>query len=105
MGHRHIFFVLFMSAKEVKSLLETSQSTFSSKLSELGLAESLGPKTEYTLLAPFNNAFTSELKHVLIYRKVALFCGYNILSFINQKYYNVCHTFKLQGILPYLIRI
>uniref|UniRef100_A0AAX7VIS5 Periostin, osteoblast specific factor a n=1 Tax=Astatotilapia calliptera TaxID=8154 RepID=A0AAX7VIS5_ASTCA len=49
------------SAKEVKSLLETSQSTFSSKLSELGLAESLGPKTEYTLLAPFNNAFTSEV--------------------------------------------
>lgn len=73
MGHRHIFFVFFMSAKEVKSLLETSQSTFSSKLSELGLAESLGPKTEYTLLAPFNSAFTSELKHVLIYRKVALF--------------------------------
>uniref|UniRef100_A0A3Q4H1E7 Periostin, osteoblast specific factor a n=1 Tax=Neolamprologus brichardi TaxID=32507 RepID=A0A3Q4H1E7_NEOBR len=49
------------SAKEVKSLLETSQSTFSSKLSELGLAESLGPKTEYTLLAPFNSAFTSEV--------------------------------------------
>uniref|UniRef100_A0A3B4H737 Periostin n=1 Tax=Pundamilia nyererei TaxID=303518 RepID=A0A3B4H737_9CICH len=49
------------SAKGVKSLLETSQSTFSSKLSELGLAESLGPKTEYTLLAPFNSAFTSEV--------------------------------------------
>uniref|UniRef100_A0A668U383 Periostin, osteoblast specific factor a n=1 Tax=Oreochromis aureus TaxID=47969 RepID=A0A668U383_OREAU len=49
------------SAKEVKSLLETSQSTFSRKLSELGLAESLGPKTEYTLLAPFNSAFTSEM--------------------------------------------
>ncbi|XP_063343444.1 periostin [Pelmatolapia mariae] len=49
------------SAKEVKSLLGTSQSTFRSKLSELGLAESLGPKTEYTLLAPFNGAFTSEL--------------------------------------------
>lgn len=30
-------------------------------VSELGLAAVLGPKTEYTLLAPEDTAFTSEL--------------------------------------------
>uniref|UniRef100_A0A665VLM3 Periostin, osteoblast specific factor a n=1 Tax=Echeneis naucrates TaxID=173247 RepID=A0A665VLM3_ECHNA len=48
------------SAKEVTELMGTSQSTFSDMVSELGLAAAMGPKTEYTLLAPLNTAFTSE---------------------------------------------
>ncbi|XP_045896667.1 periostin-like isoform X1 [Micropterus dolomieu] len=50
------------SAKEGKELMGDSQSTFSDMVSELGLAASLGPKTEYTLLAPLNTAFTNEVK-------------------------------------------
>uniref|UniRef100_A0A8C4GIJ8 Periostin, osteoblast specific factor a n=1 Tax=Dicentrarchus labrax TaxID=13489 RepID=A0A8C4GIJ8_DICLA len=46
------------SAKEGKELLGDLQSTFSDMVSELGLASLLGPKTEYTLLAPVNAAFT-----------------------------------------------
>ncbi|XP_030602766.1 periostin isoform X2 [Archocentrus centrarchus] len=46
------------SAKEVMELMGQSQSTFSSMVFKLGLAESLGPKTEYTLLVPVNGAFT-----------------------------------------------
>lgn len=42
-------------------LMGASQSTFSDMVSELGLAAAMGPKTEYTLLAPVNTAFTSEL--------------------------------------------
>ncbi|CAJ1063862.1 periostin-like isoform X1 [Xyrichtys novacula] len=49
------------SAKEVQELLGESQSTFGDMVSELGLAAALGPKTEYTLLAPVNNAFTKEV--------------------------------------------
>lgn len=54
---------MFMSfvAKEVMELMGKSQSTFTDMVSELGLAAALGPKTEYTLLAPLNAAFTSEL--------------------------------------------
>uniref|UniRef100_A0A665VJ49 Periostin, osteoblast specific factor a n=1 Tax=Echeneis naucrates TaxID=173247 RepID=A0A665VJ49_ECHNA len=48
------------SAKEVTELMGTSQSTFSDMVSELGLAAAMGPKTEYTLLAPLNTAFTNE---------------------------------------------
>lgn len=47
-------------------LMGQSQSTFIDMMSELGLAESLGPKTEYTLLVPVNGAFTGELKHILL---------------------------------------
>ncbi|XP_062288865.1 periostin-like isoform X2 [Scomber scombrus] len=49
------------SAKEVMELVGTGQSTFSDMVSELGLAAALGPKTEYTLLAPVNTAFTNEV--------------------------------------------
>ncbi|XP_029957372.1 periostin isoform X1 [Salarias fasciatus] len=49
------------SAKEVMELVGESQTTFSDMMSELGLAAALGPKTEYTLLAPVNNVFTDEV--------------------------------------------
>uniref|UniRef100_A0A8C6MDE6 Periostin n=1 Tax=Nothobranchius furzeri TaxID=105023 RepID=A0A8C6MDE6_NOTFU len=48
------------SAKEVWELMDDSQSTFSDLVSEMGLSASLGSKTEYTLLAPLNAAFTDE---------------------------------------------
>lgn len=50
-----------LSAKEVMELMGESQSTFTDMVSELGLAAAMGPQTEYTLLAPLNSAFTSEL--------------------------------------------
>uniref|UniRef100_A0AAQ5XEK5 Periostin, osteoblast specific factor a n=1 Tax=Amphiprion ocellaris TaxID=80972 RepID=A0AAQ5XEK5_AMPOC len=53
------------SAKEVMELMGASQSTFSDMVSELGLSAALGAKTEYTLLAPVNAAFTSELDTLL----------------------------------------
>ncbi|KAM7374497.1 hypothetical protein PAMP_007150 [Pampus punctatissimus] len=49
------------SAKEVMDLMGKSQSTFRDMLSQMDFAAALGPKTEYTLLAPPNSAFTSEL--------------------------------------------
>ncbi|XP_075958462.1 periostin isoform X2 [Anarhichas minor] len=49
------------SAKEGMELMGASQSTFSDMLSELGLSAAMGPKTEYTLLAPVNAAFTTEV--------------------------------------------
>uniref|UniRef100_A0A8C6SL31 Periostin, osteoblast specific factor a n=1 Tax=Neogobius melanostomus TaxID=47308 RepID=A0A8C6SL31_9GOBI len=49
------------SAKEVMELTGESQSTFTDMVSELGLAAALGPKAEYTLLAPLNSAFTKEV--------------------------------------------
>ncbi|XP_073336182.1 periostin-like isoform X2 [Pagrus major] len=49
------------SAKDGMALMGQSQSTFSDMVSELGLAAALGPKTEYTLLAPVNTAFTNEV--------------------------------------------
>ncbi|KAM9331981.1 periostin-like isoform 2-T2 [Pholidichthys leucotaenia] len=49
------------AAKEVMELVGQSQSTFKDLVSKLGLAESLGSKTEYTLLAPNNSAFTNEV--------------------------------------------
>uniref|UniRef100_A0A1A8RTD9 Periostin, osteoblast specific factor a n=1 Tax=Nothobranchius rachovii TaxID=451742 RepID=A0A1A8RTD9_9TELE len=49
------------SAKEVWELMGDSQSTFSDLVSEMGLSASLGSKTEYTLLAPLNAAFTEEV--------------------------------------------
>lgn len=53
-------FIWFVSAKEVMELVGNGQSTFTDMVSELGLAAALGPKTEYTLLAPVNAAFTSK---------------------------------------------
>ncbi|XP_061902695.1 periostin-like isoform X2 [Entelurus aequoreus] len=61
------------SAKDVTELMGDSQSTFHDMVSDLDLAAALGPKTEYTLLAPLNAAFTNEvmatdqtlLKHLL----------------------------------------
>ncbi|KAK2828333.1 hypothetical protein Q5P01_019367 [Channa striata] len=49
------------SAKEVKELIGESQSTFNDMISEMGLAAAMGPKKEYTLLAPVNAAFTQEV--------------------------------------------
>ncbi|XP_036975755.1 periostin-like isoform X2 [Acanthopagrus latus] len=49
------------SAKDGLALMGQSQSTFSDMVSELGLASVLGPKTEYTLLAPVDDAFTKEV--------------------------------------------
>ncbi|XP_020778818.2 periostin [Boleophthalmus pectinirostris] len=49
------------SAKEVMELTGETQSTFTDMVSELGLAAALGPKAEYTLLAPLNSAFTNEV--------------------------------------------
>ncbi|KAK5918062.1 hypothetical protein CgunFtcFv8_002861 [Champsocephalus gunnari] len=49
------------SAKEGLEMMGDSQSTFSDMVSELGLASALGSKTEYTLLAPVNTAFTTEV--------------------------------------------
>ncbi|XP_037604671.1 periostin-like isoform X5 [Sebastes umbrosus] len=49
------------SAKQGIELIGESQSTFSDMVSELDLAAAMGPKTEYTLLAPVNTAFTNEV--------------------------------------------
>uniref|UniRef100_A0A8C2ZVR3 Periostin n=1 Tax=Cyclopterus lumpus TaxID=8103 RepID=A0A8C2ZVR3_CYCLU len=49
------------SAKEGVELMGDGQSTFNDMVSELGLAAAIGPKTEYTLLAPVNDAFTTEV--------------------------------------------
>ncbi|XP_076138503.1 periostin, osteoblast specific factor b [Alosa pseudoharengus] len=49
------------SAKQVVELVGTSQSTFGDMLFELGLAASMRPQAEYTLLAPMNKAFTDEI--------------------------------------------
>ncbi|TDH04957.1 hypothetical protein EPR50_G00138340 [Perca flavescens] len=49
------------SAKDGMELMGDSQSTFTDMVSELGLAAAMGPKTEYTLLAPINTAFTNEV--------------------------------------------
>lgn len=38
-----------------------SQSTFGDLVSELGLSAAMQPETEYTLLAPLNQAFSGEL--------------------------------------------
>ncbi|XP_068187334.1 periostin-like [Antennarius striatus] len=49
------------SAKDGIELMGDSQRTFGDMVSELGLAAAMGPKTEYTLLAPINDAFTKEV--------------------------------------------
>ncbi|CAI5693031.1 periostin, osteoblast specific factor b isoform X1 [Oreochromis niloticus] len=49
------------SAKQVMELLESSQSTFTDMVSELGLSGGMRSDAEYTLLAPFNSVFTDEV--------------------------------------------
>ncbi|XP_065113889.1 periostin isoform X2 [Paramisgurnus dabryanus] len=50
------------SAKQVMELIGTSQSVFKEMVSELGLSAAMKPKTEYTILAPLNGAFSDEMK-------------------------------------------
>ncbi|XP_058489684.1 periostin, osteoblast specific factor b isoform X2 [Solea solea] len=49
------------SAKQVMELVGSSQSTFGDMVSELGLSAAMRPEAEYTLLAPLNAAFTTEM--------------------------------------------
>ncbi|XP_014856499.1 PREDICTED: periostin-like isoform X2 [Poecilia mexicana] len=49
------------SAKQVMELLGGSQSTFGDMITELGLSAEMRADAEYTLLAPFNAAFTDEV--------------------------------------------
>ncbi|MED6245775.1 hypothetical protein ATANTOWER_007898 [Ataeniobius toweri] len=49
------------SAKQVMELLGDSQSIFGDMVSELGLSTEIRADAEYTLLAPFNAAFTAEV--------------------------------------------
>uniref|UniRef100_A0A7N9AMX7 Periostin, osteoblast specific factor a n=1 Tax=Mastacembelus armatus TaxID=205130 RepID=A0A7N9AMX7_9TELE len=49
------------SAKDVLELMGEPQSKFSDMVSELGLAAAMRPKTEYTIIAPLNSAFTNEV--------------------------------------------
>ncbi|XP_057177052.1 periostin isoform X2 [Triplophysa rosa] len=49
------------SAKQVMELIGTSQSLFKDMMSDLGLSSAMQPKTEYTVLAPLNGAFTEEV--------------------------------------------
>ncbi|XP_051766921.1 periostin [Ctenopharyngodon idella] len=49
------------SAKQVMELVGKSQSTFGDLVSELGLSAAMQPETEYTLLAPLNQAFSDEV--------------------------------------------
>lgn len=53
--------VCLILAKEGLELLGDSQMKFSNMVSEVGLAAAMRPKTEYTILAPVNTAFSSEL--------------------------------------------
>ncbi|XP_051972120.1 periostin-like [Xyrauchen texanus] len=49
------------SAKQVMELVGPSQNIFSDMVSELGLSAALKSKTEYTVLAPLNGAFSDEV--------------------------------------------
>ncbi|XP_048836120.1 periostin, osteoblast specific factor b isoform X2 [Brienomyrus brachyistius] len=49
------------SAKQVMELVGTSQSMYGDMVSELGLVSLMRPNMEYTLLAPFNAAFSDEV--------------------------------------------
>ncbi|KAK2871147.1 hypothetical protein Q8A67_023674 [Cirrhinus molitorella] len=49
------------SAKQVMELIGKSQSVFSDMVSELGLSAAMQPETEYTILAPLNEAFSGEV--------------------------------------------
>lgn len=53
--------VWLLPAKEGLELIGDSQMKFSNMVSEVGLAAAMRPKTEFTILAPINTAFSSEL--------------------------------------------
>ncbi|MGH0145635.1 UNVERIFIED_CONTAM: hypothetical protein FKN15_006213 [Acipenser sinensis] len=54
------------SAKQVLELTGSTQTTFTDLVAQLGLAAAMRPEGEYTLLAPFNGAFSALLKfHIL----------------------------------------
>ncbi|XP_053312315.1 periostin [Spea bombifrons] len=48
------------SAKQVMELAGTQQTTFTDLMAQMGLAASMRPDAEYTLLAPLNDAFSEE---------------------------------------------
>ncbi|KAM5181782.1 periostin isoform 2-T2 [Mantella aurantiaca] len=48
------------SAKQVMELAGSQQTTFTDLMAQMGLAASLKPESEYTLLAPLNDAFSEE---------------------------------------------
>nr|DBA32587.1 TPA: hypothetical protein GDO54_000369 [Pyxicephalus adspersus] len=48
------------SAKQVLELAGSQQTTFTDLMAQMGLAASLRPEAEYTLLAPLNDAFNEE---------------------------------------------
>ncbi|KAM8976023.1 periostin [Pelodytes ibericus] len=48
------------SAKQVLELAGSSQTTFTDLMAQMGLAASLRPEAEYTLLAPLNDAFSDD---------------------------------------------
>ncbi|KAM4701165.1 periostin isoform 4-T4 [Discoglossus pictus] len=49
------------SAKQVLELAGSQQTSFTDLMAQLGLAASLRPEAEYTLLAPLNGAFTDDI--------------------------------------------
>jgi uncharacterized surface protein with fasciclin (FAS1) repeats len=49
---------VYFTAKQVIELAGKQQTTFTDLVAQLGLASSLKPDGEYTLLAPVNNAFS-----------------------------------------------
>ncbi|XP_071990541.1 periostin isoform X2 [Engystomops pustulosus] len=48
------------SAKQVLELAGNQQTTFTDLMAQMGLAASMRPEAEYTLLAPLNDAFSDE---------------------------------------------
>lgn len=52
--------MVYFTAKQVIELAGKQQTTFTDLVAQLGLASSLKPDGEYTLLAPVNNAFSGK---------------------------------------------
>ncbi|KAM7412785.1 hypothetical protein PAMA_020253 [Pampus argenteus] len=91
------------SAKQVMELMGSSQSTFADMVSELGLAAVMKPEAEYTLLAPLDVAFNTEvmsmdhsllkiiLENHIMKRKISLGQLYNgqLLETIGGKFLRV----------------
>lgn len=91
-----------LSAKEGLELIGDSQMKFSNMVSEVGLAAAMRPKTEYTILAPVNAAFSSELfsKQILCFCFFFVLCGakkkkkaYFLFTVVN--YANSCSLFEV----------
>lgn len=61
LNFKHPSWNFLLQAKQVMELVGQSQSTFGDMVSELGLAASMRPKAEYTLLAPINTVFNGTL--------------------------------------------